>query len=175
MLEASEFPVFSHRLFHYGFSNIDEWHTSVSKATYFLTLLVARKIWLVEDIENILEPLRHLSLPAFEAKQTEQKVVDKVRKVLAWDEMLEIIDRNTCKVMGFLWYVDRLMILEGILYPETMVLVQKGAWKIIEEKTGKSIQELRSAVMEDIDRVEKGTLHKGFAIASWHEILRLPW
>jgi hypothetical protein len=175
MLGASEFPVFSHRVFYNGFSSIDEWHTSVSKATYSLTLLSARKIWAVEGIEKMLEPLRHLSLPTFEAKQIEQKVIDKVRKVLAWDEMLKIIDGNVCKIMGFLWYVDRLMILEGICYPESMVLVQERAWKMVEEKTGKSIQELRNAVMEDVDRVEKGTLDQGFAIASWHEILRLPW
>ena len=176
MLEASEFPVFSHRLFQEGFSNIDEWYTSVSNATRFLTLLATRKMWTVENVEKVLESLRRLSLPTFETKkQSGQKDIDRVRKVLKWDEVLEIIDADTCKVMGFLWYVDRLMILEGIRYPESMVLVQEGAWKMLEEKTGKSIQELRNAVMEDVDRVERGTIEQDFAIASWHEILRLPW
>jgi len=176
MLEASEFPVFSHRLFQEGFSNVDEWHSGVSNATCFLTLLATRKMWAVENVEKALESLSRLSLPTFETKkQGEQKDIDRVRKVLKWDEVLEIIDANTCKVMGFLWYVDRLTILEGIRYPESMVLVQEGAWKMLEEKTGKSIQELRNAVIEDVDRVERRTIDQGFAIASWHEILRLPW
>lgn len=176
MLEASEFPVFSHRLFQEGFSSVDEWHTSVSNATCFLTLLAARKTWSVENVEKALESLCRLSLPTFETKkQSKQKDIDRVRKVLKWDEVLEIIDANTCKVMGFLWYVDRLTILGGIRYPESMVLVQEGAWKMLEKKTGKSIQELRNTVMEDVDRVERRTIDQGYAIASWHEIFMLPW
>jgi len=175
MLEASVFPVFSHRLFREGFSSVDEWYTSVSNSTYFLTLLAARKIWVVENVMKELEPLHHLSLPTFKIKEVEQKDIDRVRKVLKWDKVLEIIDANTCKVMGFLWYVDRLMILQGIRYPQSIMLVQEKAWKMLEEKTGKSIRELRNAVMEDIDQVEKGTMDQGYAIAAWHEILRLPW
>ena len=176
MLEASQFPVFSHRLFQEGFSSVDEWYTNLSTAKCFLTLLTARKMWAVDNVEKALESLRCLSLPTFETKKPgEQKDIERVRKVLKWDEVLEIIDANTCKVMGFLWYVDHLMILEGIRYPESRVLVQEEAWKMLAEKTGKSIQELRTAVLEVVDRVERETTDQGYAIASWHEILRLPW
>lgn len=74
----------------------------------------------------------HYSLPALETtKQGEEKNAERVVKVLKWNEVLEIIDRNTCKVMGFLWYVDCLAILERIRYPESMVLVQEKAWKML--------------------------------------------
>ncbi len=46
---------------------------------------------------------------------------------------------------------------------------------MIEEKTRKSIQEIREMVIENVDSVERETLDQGFAIASWHEILRLAW
>jgi|GEM_PF-2967793 len=180
MLDASEFPVLSHRLFQEGFSSLDEWHSTVSSATYLLTSLTAKKVWYIENIEEALQPLRCSSLPALETKrQGEEKDADRVRKVLKWDEVLETIDRNTCKVLGFLWYVDHLTILKGIRYPESMVLVQEKTWEMLKEKTEKSIRELRNAVIEDIDRIEKRTIDKGidqdYAIASWHEILRLPW
>lgn len=176
MLDASEFPVLSYRLFREGFSSHDEWHTSASNSVYLLISLAARKLWGVGSLEEAFKPLRHSSLPALEIrKQDKGKDADRVKKVLKWDEVLEIINRNTCEAMGFLWYVDRLIILEGIRYPESKVLVQERAWKMLEEKTGKSIRELRSAVIEDVDRVERETLDQDFAIVSWHEILRLPW
>jgi hypothetical protein len=180
MLDASEFPVLSHRLFQEGFSSVDEWHTSASNATCLLTSLAAKKVWGIESIEETLKPLRRSSLPALETKkQSEGKDADRVRKVLKWDEVLEIIDRNTFKVMGFLWYVDHLTILKGIRYPESMVLVQEKTWEMLKEKNEKSIRELRNAVIEDIERVERITIDQDidqdYAIASWHEILRLPW
>jgi len=176
MLDASEFPVLSYRLFQEGFSSHDEWRTSASNSVYLLISLAARKSWGVGSLEEAFKPLRHSSLPALEIKkQGKGKDADRVRKVLKWDEVLEIINRNTCQAMGFLWYVDRLIILEGIRYPESEVLVQGRAWEMLEEKTGKSIRELRSAIIEDVDRVERETLDQDFAIVSWHEMLRLPW
>lgn len=180
MLDASEFPVLSHRLFHEGFSSVDEWNDSVSDATCLLTLLAAKRVWGVGSIEKALEPLRCSSLPALKTKkQGERKDAERVVKTLKWDEVLGIIDRNTCKIMGFLWYVDHLGICEGIRYPESMMLIQERAWKVIEKQMGKSIRELRYAVIEDIERIENKTADKGigqdYAIVSWHEILRLPW
>jgi len=176
MLDASEFPVLSYRLFREGFSSHDEWHTSASNSVYLLLSLAAGKLWSVGSLEEVFKQLRESSLPTLEIKrQSKGKDADRVKKVLKWDEVLEIINGNTCKVIGFLWYVDRLTILEGIRYPESKVLVQERAWKMLEEKTGKSIGELRSAVIEDVDRVERETLDQDFAIVSWHEILRLPW
>lgn len=180
MLNASEFPVLSHRLFQEGFSSLDEWYTSTPNATRLLTSLAAEKVWRVKSIEEALKPLHRSSLPAFEIKkQGKEEDATRVRKTLKWDEVLGIIDANTCKVMGFLWYVDYLAILKGIRYPESMMLIQERAWKMLEEKTGKSIRGLRNAVIEDVERVEKRTIDKGidqdYAIASWHEILRLPW
>ena len=180
MLDASEFPVLSHRLFQEGFSSLDEWHSSASNATPLLTSLAAKKVWGVKSVEEALKPLYRSSLPAIKVKkQGEGQDADRVRETLKWDEVLGIIDRNTYKVMGFLWYVDYLTILEGIRYPESMMLIQERAWKTLEEKTGKSIRELRNAVIEDIERVERRTIDQDndqdYAIASWHEILRLPW
>ena len=180
MLDASEFPVLSHRLFKEGFSSLDEWYKSALNATFLLTSMAAKKVCGIENIGEMFKPLRHSLLPAFETKkQGDEKDADRVRKVLKWDEVLETVDRNTFKIIGFLWYVDRLAVLEGIRYPESMMLIQERAWKTLEEKTGKSIRELRKAVIEDIDRVENRTIDKGtdqeYAIASWHEILRLPW
>ncbi|MFX0203767.1 MAG: hypothetical protein ACFFCW_47315 [Candidatus Hodarchaeota archaeon] len=180
MLDASEFPVLSHRLFEEGFSSLDEWHTSASNATPLLTSLAAKKVWGVKRVEDALKSLHRSSLPALRIKkQGEGEGANRVRKTLKWDEVLEIVDGNTCKIMGFLWYVDYLAILAGIRYPESMMLIQERAWKTLEEITGKSIQEMRNTVIEDIERVEERTIDKGtdqdYAIASWHEILRLPW
>jgi len=176
MLEASDFPVFSNRLFQEGFSSPDEWLACAVGAVHFLTSVAAKQVWDVESIEETFQPLCLSSLPSFEPKkQCEEESADRVRKVLKWDDVLKIIDRSACKIMGFLWYVDRLIVLGGIRYPESMVLIHEKAWEVLEGKTGKSTQELRNAIIEEVERVENGTLDQGFAIASWHEILRVPW
>jgi hypothetical protein len=181
MLNVSEFPVFSQRLFRNGFSSFDEWYINVSNVTHLLALLAARKVWGIKNVKKALEPLRHFSLSTVEMEEQDKKVgVERVKRVLKWDKVLEIINQNTCKVMGFLWYVEYLILSEGIHYPESMMLVQERAWKMLEEKMRKSIWELRKEVIENVNQIERETLDrdpsgKPFAIASWHEILRLPW
>ena len=56
-----------------------------------------------------------------------------------------------------------------------MILIQKEAWNIIEEKTEKTIEELRSTIIEGVERIENETMDQNYAIASWYEIFRLPW
>lgn len=175
MLDESDFPVLSYRLFEKGFSSIDEWYASISNSTYLLASLAAKKVWDIENIQEVFEPLRRSSLPIFEAKKQNKEAADRIGKVLKWNEVLEIINSETCKIFGFLWYVDRLTVLKGVRYPESVALIQERAWKMLEKKTRKSMKVLRNAVFEDVDLVEMRTIDQDFAIASWHEILRLPW
>ena len=173
MLKASEFPVLSHRLFNEGFTDIGEWHTAVSNAVYLLTSLTAKKVWGIKDMEEVLKQLDHTSLPIPEKKNEED--AERVKRVLKWNKVLEILELDVCKALGFLWYVDFLISSGKIRYPESRILIQKKAWELLEKKIGKTIQEIRRTVIENVDKVEKETLEQGFAIASWHEILRLPW
>jgi len=173
MLETSEFPVLSHRLFNEGFRDIGEWHAAVSNAVYLLTSLTVKKVWGIEDMEEVLKPLGHTSLPIPEKKNKED--AERVKRVLKWNKVLEILELDVCKALGFLWCVDFLISFRRIRYPESRILIQEKAWKLLEKKIRKSIQEIRKMVIKNVDKVEEETLEQGFAIASWHEILRLPW
>ncbi|HDH44154.1 MAG TPA: hypothetical protein ENG66_01945 [Thermococcus sp.] len=173
MLKASEFPVLSHRLFNEGFTDIGEWHTAVSNAVYLLTSLTVKKVWGIEDMKEVLKPLDHTSLPIPEKKNKED--AERVKRVLKWNKVLEILELDVCKALGFLWCVDFLISSGKIRYPESRILIQEKAWKLLEKKIRKSIQEIRKMVIKNVDKVEEKTLEQGFAIASWHEILRLPW
>lgn len=176
MLAASDFPVLSHRLFQEDFSSLDEWYACLPGAVGSLTSMAARKVWSVDDLQKILEPLHRSLLPAPELEEdAEGKVADRVGRVLRWDDVLNKIDPAACKTMGFLWYVDRLVVQGGVRYPESMALVQERAWSILGDRNRKPVREVREAVIEEVEKIENETREQGYAIASWHEILRVPW
>jgi len=150
MLETSELPIMNvDKILAGGFS-VHDWFMNGSKISQGLTESVVEHFAIMPDSSSIIK----------------EDIVERAKVLLGWERILEMLDEDTVKVLGLLWFADKLS--AEITYPETEVMVQESVWDILEKKLGKKKNELISHVehvMGVIDETNKG-------VTSWAEVIR---
>lgn len=169
MLETSEFPVAVDEVLKGGLSP-DKWYVEAPRTSQNLALSVANKWWRI-DLEKVRESLNMLSIPMPGLPKVE--VIDEVRRILRWNEVLEAISEEESKDLAFLWFADYLSMCKGVCYPEAMTFVQSAIWETLEKSRGKK----RLEIIEQVERMlEKMPFQKlNPPKISWVEIIRFPW
>ena len=150
MFETSELPIMNvDRILAGGFS-VHEWFMNGSKISLGLAESVAERFVTMAVSSNIVK----------------EDVIERAKDLLEWRRILEIIDQDTAKVLGLVWFADKLS--TETTYPETEVLVQENVWQLLEKNLGKKKDELITHVgriIEMIDETNKG-------VTSWAEVIR---
>jgi hypothetical protein len=150
MLETSELPIVSvDRVYSGGFS-VHDWFLNGTKISLGLA-------------ERIVE---HFVTEPVSLEVTKEDVVERAEKLLEWRGILELLDADTVKVLGLVWFADKLS--SETTYPETEVLIQENVWQLLEKSLGKKRSELIrhvEQVIEKIDEAKKGA-------TSWAEVIR---
>lgn len=155
MFKTSEFPIKNIKeVLDEGFSVYD-WFLKVSKITQKLTDDVVKK------------HMKHKSkqLTMGDSSSTE---VEKIKKLLGWEEILENLTEEEVKILAFLWFADYLA--SGVRYPEAEYLIHKRAWLLLEGHTKRKKEEMLQFVKQMIDRIDE----KNVGATSWREIIRFP-
>jgi hypothetical protein len=164
MLETSGFPVVVDEVLREGFSP-DKWYLEAPKTSLHLALTVAKK-WYV-DVEKALESVREFSF--FVQTNAKTDVVEKVMKVLRWENALKVFSQSESKALAFLWYADYLSALGGVCYSEAVTFVQRRAWELLMENLKKTKSEIVDEVEQMINELPS------LELISWAEIIRFPW
>jgi hypothetical protein len=176
MFQASDFPVFSEKVLDGGFSPPD-WFLTVGKASAQLGLSIAEKMWHnCKDSERKIEEL--LEIVEERPNIISQDEIERVEKVLRWEEVSNRLDEIAVKVLAFCWIADRLMILSSISCSEAEVKVQKEVWRLLEELFVKDRQTLVTTVDKMISKmreIEEKVGSRKVELADWADIFRLPW
>lgn len=150
MFETSELPILHvDKILESGFS-VHEWFMNGSKISLGLAESVA---------------VRFLSM-ASPLKNVKEDVIERAKDALEWRRILEIVDQDTAKVMGLIWYADKLSI--EIRYPETEVFTQENVWQLLEKNLGKKKHDLISHVEYIIGEIDE--TYKD--VTSWADIIR---
>jgi len=150
MLETSELPIMNvDRILVGGFS-VHDWFMNGNKISSGLA-------------ENV---VGHFGIMIKSSSNPQEDVVEKAKKILEWQRILEKLDQDTVKVLGLIWFADELS--AEITYPETEVLVQENVWQLLEKSLGKKKNELLNHVEHVIETIDE--TYKG--VTSWAEVIR---
>ncbi len=151
MLETSELPIKNiDRLFGEGFS-INDWFLSVNKIANGLSKSI----------------VLHLNLAKY-PDAPEEQIVEKAKKLLDWKGVLDNINEETAKVIGLLWFAEKLS--TQITYPDTEVKIQEKVWELLENIIGKKKDQLIDEAQATIDLLE----NTNTGITSWPDVIRFP-
>lgn len=151
MLETSELPIKNiDRLFSEGFS-INDWFLSVNKIANELSKSI----------------VLHLNLAKY-PDAPEEQIVEKAKKLLDWKGVLDNINEETAKVLGLLWFAEKLS--TQITYPDTEVKIQEKVWELLENIIGKKKDQLLDEAQATIDLLE----NTNTGITSWPDVIRFP-
>lgn len=150
MLETSELPIVRvDRIYSGGFS-VHDWFMNVSKISLGLA-------------ESVVE--RFVTMPG-SSETIKEDVVERAEELLEWKRILEMLDQDTVKVLGLVWFADKFS--AETTYPETEVLIQENVWQLLEKSLNKKRDELIhhvEYVIDAINEANKGT-------TSWAEVIR---
>jgi hypothetical protein len=172
MLYTSSFPVVIDRILQEGFS-ADEWVPLARKASGALSLSVVKRWWNENDV---LFGLNKLS--CIEKGVLVNFNVDKVARILKWDIVTSLLNKNVVITLGLLWFADSKI--KDILYAESMVYIQRHVWGVLEQIIGEVSGTIRTEIFDTVKAVENITSEKDkvgriYPIACWNFIIRLPW
>lgn len=178
MLQTSDFPILATILFEKGL-NANIWYAEVPAAANGLILSLAKKLWGTERLENKCLDLSNSGFPIIKTKPEDNQYLEKIKEILNWEMVSKVFESEILESLGLLWYTDLLMGHEEIKYLESIRIVQKSVWDILENKTGRKIQEIEEELLESIREIEKNTIIKRGDETSnrtnWHEVIRFPW
>jgi len=168
MLKTSDFPVIADRVLQHGFAP-HEWFLKIPKASRVLAASIAERWWHNHD-KSLLTVRESLGIPAGEPEELPDiGTIERIKRVVKWDDALNSVDEAEVKTLGFLWLADHLIALAKISYDEGEVPIQKRAWELLEELLGISPETIvykMEEITETLANIE---------VASWDEIVRLPW
>ena len=175
MLQTSDFPVLAYVLFEESL-NPDIWFLKAPESAYELTLALSGKLWGLDMTAKALTALDKAGFPTPEKKQS--VILEKVKKVLRWDIVLEVFQPEILEALGFAWYADLLCVSKKIKYQEGLQIVQDKISDILEMMTGRTFgdlaDELLSATEEMENRVMKQCERGKSQVTDWHDIIRFP-
>jgi hypothetical protein len=179
MLQSSEFPIAPERVLQQGIEP-DQWQIQVSSSIPELTLNLTQRFWNVESWDKALQELKHWHLPVPEIKAVNANNFGKVSKVLEWDKAVGATTKDPTMALGLVWYADYLIGLNEIQAPEGAMIVQKKAWSIVQAILGKSGVAIKKEIQEMVDGIDMATRESDEEyhtrpVASWVDIIRLPW
>jgi hypothetical protein len=179
MLQTSDFPILASLLFEEGL-NPKTWFVKAPAAAADLAFALAKKLWGLERLKKALLALSSLDDVAIpERERQDRESSDKIKKILRWDMVSEVFGPEILEALGFVWYADFLMERKKIKYLESIRIVQKKAWDILEVLTGRRIQELEEELLEATREMERRTTkawgEDKSQITNWHEVVRFPW
>jgi hypothetical protein len=174
MLQTSDFPVLAYVLFDKGL-NPDIWFTKAPESAYELSSSLVGKLWGINEIEKYLQMLALSNFPLPEKQSSD--IFEKVKKILTWDAVPKVYGSEVIEALGFAWYADRLIVAKKIKYPEGIQMVQEKVSDILENITGRNVQELADELLAATIEMEGKFLTIGeheSQIADWHDIIRFP-
>lgn len=182
MFQTSEFPILASLPFKEGL-NAEAWFIKAPMSAKALALDLVEKTWGNESSDKGITSLKSFGLPIPKTEMQEEEDSDKIKKILRWEVVIKIIEPEIIEALGFLWYVDYLMGSRGIKYLESIRIVQKITWDILEIITGRTIQEIEEDLMEATRVMEtmttdsrgEGESKETNQITDWYELVRLPW
>lgn len=150
MIETSELPIAKvEKVFEGGFS-IQEWFLSAKIISRGLAASVSSSF---------------ISTSKSEVTDNDD-IVERAEKVLEWRKILQALDPYTVKVLGLVWFADRLS--AQVLYPQTELLIQERIWQLLEKSLGEKKSELLSHVEEVIEKIDSANK----TVTSWADIIR---
>jgi hypothetical protein len=151
MLRTSDFPIRNiEPVLGAGFS-VSDWFMNVSKLSENLVI----------DVQNKIGSLNAKNQNANDASQRAKEVMD-------WNQVLEKMNPEGIKVLGFLWFADAQT--AQLQFTDNQALVQHKAWELLEENLGRSKEELRIQTQLMITNCDEGNV----GAISWVEIVRFP-
>ena len=176
MLQTSNFPVLPSTLFEEEI-NPEIWFTKAPMSAYDLASDLAEKVWGTKSLKDSFNALEDFNLPI--PNKEKGAISDKMRKILKWNLVPEIVNSEILEILGFLWYSDFLMINNKIKYLDSSRIVQKNVWDILELLMGKGIQEIEEELFEMNNELESKTIQmrdtEEIRVTDWHDVVRLPW
>lgn len=172
MLSTSCFPVLIDKVLKAGFT-VDKWVLMAIRSSDVLSLRVVRRWWNEDEIIN---GLNKFSITRDNNHEVE--FADKVMEILKWDQVIACFDKKLTTALGILWFADSKI--AKLLYPESLVYVQKEIWKVTENMIGEKSETIRNNLLITIKNVEAVTgetdkLGRLCPIAQWNFIIRMPW
>jgi hypothetical protein len=180
MLQNSEFPISTERALQNGLG-VDDWQIQISGAIPSLALALANKLWSSESWQDISRILEQSDLPTPKIiDKTDQNQLKKISEILAWNKVVTIFREHIARVLGLFWYADDLIGASGIEAPESIVIVQKRTWSMVETEIGKTVEEVKREIDDMVEAIDLETREEDRegvkrSIASWADIFRLPW
>ena len=178
MLQTSDFPILATLLFEKGL-NANIWFAEAPATAEDLTSTLAKELWGIERLEKARLALSNFGAPIIETDAQPCEHSGKIKEILKWDMVCEVFEHEILESLGFLWYVDFLIGHEEIKYLESIRIVQKSTWEILETLTGKKNQDLEIELLEAIKEIEKNTMiergEEKSNRTNWHEVIRIPW
>jgi hypothetical protein len=149
MFETSELPIMNVDKILVGGLSAHKWFMNGAQISLGLAESIVDRFVThdVSDIEN-------------------KDIVEKAKGILDWDQILEILDQETIKVLGLIWLADKLS--TEIMYPENEALVQNNVWEILEKNLNKTRTVLINHVENIIEIINE--THNG--VTSWEEVIR---
>jgi hypothetical protein len=180
MLQNSEFPISTERALQNGLG-VDDWQIQISGAIPSLALALANKLWSSESWQDISRILEQSDLPTPKIiDETDQNQLKKISEILAWNKVVTIFREHIARVLGLFWYADDLIGASGIEAPESIVIVQKRTWSMVETEIGKTVEEVKREIDDMVEAIDLETREEDRegvkrSIASWADIFRLPW
>jgi len=179
MLQNSEFPIAPELALQQGIEP-DEWQIRVSNAIPGLAMILAKKLWNIESWSDVLALLNQSQLPAPKITQNRDDWFERVKGILKWDKVVSAIDEELARALGLLWYADDLLAANEIDAPEGIILVQRKTWSIVEQDLGRNSEEIKREIEEMTERIDGETREEDKQygtrpIASWVDIIRMPW
>jgi hypothetical protein len=149
MLETSELPIAKvDKVYEGGFS-IQEWFLNAKRISLGLAAIVAESF-----------------VGGKAETATTDTVVQRAKTVLDWKNVITALDECTVKVLGMVWFADKLS--AELMYPETELLIQEKIWRLLETNLARKKTELVANVEEVIEKIDSANKN----VTSWAEIIR---
>ncbi len=173
MLELSEFPAKIDDIFNEGFSP-EDWMIKAPRCAFELALNIASKYGEIDGFKEALDSLErqgvHTSQTFVPLSLIGQDEVQKVMKVLKWEEIEEELADFNVKMLGFLWTLYFVLQNENLLpsSAEFSLKLNQMMWNNAENIFGKKQQDL----LNNLENTLKKLNERGIIWAS--AIVRLP-
>ena len=173
MLELSEFPAKIDDIFNEGFSP-EDWMIKAPRCAFELALNIASKYGEIDGFKEALDSLErqgvHTSQSFVPLSLIGQDEVQKVMRVLKWEEMKKELADFNVKMLGFLWTLYVVLQNENLLpsSAEFSLKLNQMMWNNAENIFGKKQQDL----LNNLENTLKKLNERGIIWAS--DIVRLP-
>lgn len=156
-----------------GGLNAVQWFVEAPKASIELALDIARKWWRVglEDVDKL---SRRLGLKSI-GLSVNSDIVNRIRRILDWNGLLEILGKDESEALGLLWFADALLTSKGVSIPDVLPPMKDKVWKLISERTGKNEAEIMDVLEKTVDRLSENSRRFGVVTINWAGVIRPPW